>query len=77
MPAITLAEAQSQLAAWLAASKAVANNQSYKIGDRELTRVNAAWINQQILYWEQKVTQLENLAAGRPARARARPVVFG
>ena len=40
MAGITLAYAQEQLDLYLAAERAVLNNQSYSIGDRTLTRAN-------------------------------------
>lgn len=62
MPGITLQQAQDQLDAWVAANLAVANGQSYSIGGRSLTRVNAAEILNQINFWERKV---QRLAAGQ------------
>lgn len=74
MAGITLAQAQAQLAAWLAASLAVASNQSYEIpqgnGQRKLTRANAAEIGQQVTFWNQKVTELTPAAAGGRRRIR-------
>ncbi len=55
---ITLAQAEEQLIAWLNASKAVAKGQHYKIGERQLTRANAAEIQQQITFWDAKVRLL-------------------
>ena len=61
MAAFTLAEAQAQLAAWKAASLAVATGQEYVIEasgtHRKLTRVNAAEIRNQISYWAHIVNQ--------------------
>jgi hypothetical protein len=59
MAGITLAQAQAQLDALLAASLAVANNQSYEMPDgRTLTRMNAAWIDDRITFWNGMVKQL-------------------
>ncbi len=58
MAGITLAQAEAQLALWLAASAAVASGQSYSIKDRSLSRVDASEIRQQIEYWDQWVRQL-------------------
>jgi hypothetical protein len=58
MAGITLTQAEAQLAAWLEASTAVASGQSYTIGGRSLTRANAAYILQQIEFWDAKVQQL-------------------
>ncbi len=69
MAGITLAQAQTQLDAWLAASLAIANNQSYSIEtggtQRTLTRANAAWINRQITYWNGQVKKLSRTRSGR------------
>ena len=72
MAGITLAQAQSNLDAWVAASTAVASNQSYEIGTagvtRRLTRANAAEILKQIDFWDAKVKQLSGGAAARRVR---------
>lgn len=70
MGAISLAQAQAQLDAWLAASIAVARNQSYTIGDRTLTRANAKEIQSMITYWEARVNK-----ASAPSGNRVRYVV--
>lgn len=57
MAAISEATAQTQLDAWLAASLAVANNQSYSIGGRTLTRADAATIRDNIEFWEGRVNK--------------------
>ncbi|MFH2074948.1 MAG: DUF6148 family protein [Pseudomonadota bacterium] len=58
MAGITLAQAQAQLTAWLAASTAVASGQAYSIAGRSLTRANAAEIRNQIEFWDGKVKTL-------------------
>jgi len=58
MAGITLAQAEAQLALWIAASAAVAANQSYSINGRAMTRAEARSIPQMIDYWERKVQQL-------------------
>lgn len=58
MPGITLAQAEAQLALWLAASSAVAGGQAYSIAGRSLTRANAAEIRAQIEFWDAKVNKL-------------------
>lgn len=63
---LTSTEAQAQLDEWSAASLAVAKNQSYAIGDRTLTRVNAAWIENMISYWAGVVRRLKAEEAGAP-----------
>ena len=63
MAGITLAQAEAQLAAWLAASTAVAGNQSYTIAtggtSRSLTRANAKEIGEQIVFWDRMVKSLD------------------
>lgn len=58
MAGITLAQAEAQLVLWLAASQAVALNQSYSIEGRSLTRANASEIRQQIDFWDNKCKAL-------------------
>lgn len=65
MSGITLDQAQAQLAAWLAASLAVSQNQEYSIGTRKLRRADAAVIREQITYWQGMVAQLTATATGR------------
>ena len=65
MAGITLAQAQAQLDAWLAASLAVANSQEYRIGDRMLTRTDAAEVRQQVAYWQDQVNRLTAVGTGR------------
>jgi len=60
MAGITLQTAQTQLDLWLAASAAVAAGQSYTIGNRTLTRVNAEHILKYIDYWQRKVDSLSD-----------------
>ncbi len=64
MAGITLAQAETNLANWLAASTAVANSQSYSIAGRTLTRTNAAEIREQLDYWDRKVKQLSRGGIG-------------
>jgi hypothetical protein len=74
MAGYTLLQAQTQLDAWMAASLAVVSGQRYMINGRELWRVNAAEIRQQIDYWNQQVTLLTYQQQGR---SRSRTVVPG
>lgn len=57
MAGITPAQAQAQLDAWLAASLAVAKNQSYTIGTRTLTRADAKEIRESVDYWQNMVNK--------------------
>lgn len=65
MAGITLEQAEAQLASWINASTAVAQNQSYTIstdsGSRSLTRANASEIREQIKFWD---TQVKRLSRG-------------
>jgi len=70
MAGITLAQAQAQLDAWLAASTAVASGQSYSIAGRSLSRVDAGEIREQITYWNGQVSMLSARASGRRRRTR-------
>ena len=63
MAGITLAQAQAQLDAWMAASLAVASSQSYRIGDRMLTRADAIEIRNWVIYWQGQVNALTAAAA--------------
>jgi hypothetical protein len=64
MAGITLAQAQAQLDAWLAASTAVSQGQSYSVAGRSLTRVNAGEINDQIKFWNSWVIRLASGVGG-------------
>ena len=68
MAGITLAIAQAHLDAWLAASLAAANNQSYTINERSLTRADAKEIREQIMLWNTLVKQLTAGTAGPRVR---------
>jgi len=61
---ITLAQAQAQLSAYLAAEAAVLDNQSYSIAGRSLTRANFADIQRGIEMWNQRVQSLTRAASG-------------
>lgn len=65
MAGITLDQAKQQLEAWVQASMKVAGGQSYEIGGRKLTRVDAADIQAQITFWDEKVKSLTRAARGR------------
>ena len=58
MAGITLAQAEAQLAAWIAASTAVAAGKSYTMGNRSMTLANEAEIRNSIEFWDAKVQQL-------------------
>ena len=58
MAGITLATAQAQLDAYLAAETAVLSGQDYTIGNRRLTRANLATVQAGITLWNQRVQDL-------------------
>jgi hypothetical protein len=58
MAGITLEQAETKLQLWLDADDKVARSQYYMMGDRQLTRANAAEIRQNIDYWQRKVDRL-------------------
>ena len=52
---ITLDQAETQLAAWLAASLAIATNQSYSIAGRSYTRADAQYVESMVTLWDRRV----------------------
>ena len=74
MAGITLAQAQTQLNAYMAAETAVLSGQKYEIAGRMLMRANLAEIQSGISTWNLRVIMLTNQGAGR---SRARTVVAG
>lgn len=62
MPGITLENANTQLAVWLAALEKIAASQSYTIstgtGTRSLTRANLAEVQKQVEFWDRQVKRL-------------------
>lgn len=58
MAGLTQDDAETQLALWIAANTAVASGQSYELGDRKLTRADAAEIRRQIIFWDRKARSL-------------------
>lgn len=78
MAGITLAQAESHLAIWLAAEEALATSQSYRISvngsERQLTRADLSEVAERITYWNGKVNELTAIARGRP---RTRYTVIG
>ena len=59
MAGLTLANAETALAAWIAADAAVANGQAYSIAGRSFTRTDARAITEKISFWEQQVQRLK------------------
>ncbi len=71
--AITLTQAQAQLAAYLAAETAVLAGQEYTIAGRRLVRADLAAIQAGIKTWTEKVEELERQDNGVRRFARMRP----
>jgi Family of unknown function (DUF6148) len=74
MSGITLAQAQSQLDAYLAAETNVLLGQSYEIAGRKLTRADLSSIQQGITLWSRRVGDLTTRTQGR---GRSRVIVMG
>ena len=69
MSGITLAQAQTQLDAYLAAETAVLSGQEYTIAGRSMKRADLGAIQKGIALWNDRVQALTNSAQGR-SRAR-------
>lgn len=65
---ITLEEAQTNLRVWLDAERAIANAQSYTISNRSLTKANLSEVAKRIMYWQNKVAELEMIQKGKRMR---------
>lgn len=63
--AISLAQATAKVTLWMAVDDALAKNQSYTIGDRILTRVNADEVTKKLNYWLTIEAQLTRSANGQ------------
>jgi hypothetical protein len=74
MAGITLLQAQTQLAAYLAAETAVLSGQKYEIAGRSLQRADLGQIREGIATWDARVKTLSVTASGR---SRSRTVVVG
>jgi hypothetical protein len=72
MAGLTLAQAEAQLALYLAAEAAVLAKQSYEIAGRKLSLANLAEIQQGIKTWNDRA---QTLAAVSSGRSRARTIV--
>ena len=64
----TLEVARTHLNAYLEADLALATGKSYRIGSRNLTRVDAQEVKERIQFWSNEVDRLE---AGRKKGIRA------
>jgi hypothetical protein len=73
MAGITLAQAQTQLDAYLAAETAVLSKQSYEIAGRKLTMADLGEIQNGIKIWNERVQSLSRSATGRGRSITMRP----
>lgn len=72
MAGITLAQAETQLAAYLAAETAVLSGQAYELAGRSLKRADLQFIQSGIDTWNNRVKSLAATAAGA---SRSRTVI--
>jgi hypothetical protein len=73
MAGITLATAQAQLDAYVAAEIAILKRQEYVIEGRRLRFADLAEVRAGIAAWDQKVKSLSSSAAGRGRSITIRP----
>jgi hypothetical protein len=73
MAGITLATAQAQLDAYVAAETAILSGQEYVIGSRRLKRPDLAEVRAGITLWDRRVKDLSSSAAGRGRSITLRP----
>lgn len=73
MAGITLAQAQTQLDAYLAAEIAVLSGQRYEIAGRMLQRANLGEIQTGIKVWNERVQTLSQRASGVARAVVPRP----
>lgn len=73
MAGITLAQAQTQLDAYLAAETAVLSGQAYDWNGKKLTRADLEAIQRGVKTWDDRVKSLNVASRGR---SRARTVVI-
>lgn len=64
MAGITLAQAETQLTAYLDAETAVLSGQSYELAGRRLTRADLDSIQTGINAWDKRVKELSSRASG-------------
>ncbi len=73
MAGITLAVAEAKLTTWLNANDRIAAGQSYRIGERILTRADLGEVRKEIEYWQSWVEKL-SANRGRTRARLARPI---
>jgi len=64
MADLTEAQAQTQLDLWIACDTAISTGKAYTIGNRALTRADAAEVRGQLTYWRRAVKTLAAKALG-------------
>ena len=74
MAGITLAAAQAQLDAYLAAETAILSRQEYVINGRRLRFADLAAVQAGITLWDRRVKDLSSRAAGRGRSITLRPM---
>lgn len=74
MAGITITVARKHLDLWLDAEEKVSRGQSYKIGDRSLTRADLAAIRDEIKFWSDWVDELSSSSGGGGRVMRVVPV---
>lgn len=58
--AFTKEYCQERLNMWLNAEEGLATSQSYKMGSRQLTRVDLATVRKSITYWQNELEKAKN-----------------
>ena len=71
MAVVTQTVAETHLQAWIDADLAVSKGQSYSIGGRSLSRVDAGLIRERIDYWQRAVNSFIIQTAGGQGRGYA------
>ena len=74
MAGYTLAQAQAQLDAYLAAETAILSGQQYEIAGRMLRRADLATVQKGIELWNQRVQDLTLRQSSRTRSIVARPI---
>ena len=74
MAGLTLAAAQAQLDAYLAAETAILSRQEYVINGRRLRFADLAAVQAGITLWDRRVKDLSSRAAGRGRSITLRPM---
>ena len=74
MAGITLAAAQAQLDAYLAAETAILSRQEYVINGRRLRFADLAAVQAGITLWDRRVKELSSRAGGRGRSITLRPM---